>query len=110
MWRVRDRSTFAALARTRRVRRGPLTVAYVATPTTHPQIAFAIGRHSGGAVVRNRIRRRLRAAVAALGAELPPGAYLLRAGTEAATLPFTELQSCLAGAVRAATNPSRSPA
>lgn len=38
-------------------------------------MAFAIGRKVGGAVVRNRLRRQLRAALAAR--DLPAGDYLL---------------------------------
>jgi ribonuclease P protein component len=56
-----------------------------------PEVAFAIGRHVGSAVVRNRIRRRLRPIVASL--ELPAGAYLLKASAEAAALPFDDLRA-----------------
>jgi ribonuclease P protein component len=37
-----------------------------------PRVGFAVGRRLGGAVVRNRIRRRLREAVRPLIAELAP--------------------------------------
>ncbi|HSO96889.1 MAG TPA: ribonuclease P protein component [Acidimicrobiia bacterium] len=51
-----------------------------------------MGRRSGGAVARNRIRRRLRAAVAHHADTLRPGAaYLVGAGPEALTMPFDVL-------------------
>src|SRR6516165_4522665 len=63
---IRDRATFAALARSRPRRRGPVTMRVSATATTDgPRVAYAVARHVGGAVARNRVRRRLRAAVRA---------------------------------------------
>lgn len=64
-----------------------------------PRLAFAIGRSAGTAVVRNRIRRRLRALFVDLAPELPPGTYLVSAGTAAATLDHTDLQRALRTAV-----------
>lgn len=60
-----------------------------------PRVAFAIGRPVGGAVVRNRIRRRLRAALGAASAEghVPPGSYLLGGSAALASLPWPELRS-----------------
>jgi RNase P protein component len=71
-------------------------------------VAYALGRRVGGAVVRNRIRRRLRAAVSELAATDGPGAlrpgaaYLWSADVEAASCPYPVLQACMAGAVRQA--------
>lgn len=59
------------------------------------RVAYAIGRPVGGAVLRNRVRRRLRAVVAELdrdGGLLEPGAYLIAAGPEAAEVPFDTLR------------------
>ena len=47
---------------------------------------------TGGAVVRNRLRRRLRAVVSELGDTLPSGAYLVAAGNEANNLSFEDLK------------------
>jgi ribonuclease P protein component len=58
-----------------------------------PRVAFAIGRKVGGAVVRNRVRRRLRAVLegeARRGA-LPPGDYLIGVRPSAASATFAEL-------------------
>jgi len=68
-----------------RVRRGPLSVVFLAEdPTGTPRVAYAITKRVGSAVVRNRIRRRLRAtfdAQAALG-RVPVGALLVSVGAE----------------------------
>ena len=73
-------------------------------------MAYAVGRAVGGAVIRNRVRRRLRAIVAEIGPQLRPGAYLVSAGPEAATLPYQELRSAVSRAVTAAAEaPPTSP-
>lgn len=74
-----------------------MTVAFVPAPggevPQHPCVAFAIGRRVGSAVVRNRLRRRLRDELTTLARDqrLPPGAYLVglapaAAGLDGATL------------------------
>jgi ribonuclease P protein component len=70
-------------------------------------VAFAIGRKVGGAVVRNRLRRRLRAIVAESTLGLAPGAYLLRATAEAAELTFGELRVVVSEAIEAAQSGQR---
>lgn len=72
----------------------------------HPRVAFAIGRPVGNAVVRNRIRRRLRSALRELhvAGRLPLGDYLVGGRSEAAVLPWTELVTTLGDAVDAATS------
>jgi ribonuclease P protein component len=55
-------------------------------------VAYAIGRHVGGAVVRNRWRRRLRVIAAEISSELPFGMYLVSLGREVADLRFDELR------------------
>ncbi|MBW3615247.1 MAG: ribonuclease P protein component [Actinobacteria bacterium] len=91
LWRVRERCTFATLRSSRcRARSGPLWIAWApAAADEPPRLAFAIGRRVGGAVVRNRLRRQLRAAFA--DACPGPGAYLMGVGPEAARLSFGEL-------------------
>ncbi|HEX3424718.1 MAG TPA: ribonuclease P protein component [Acidimicrobiales bacterium] len=103
VWVVRDRATFEALRRTgRRVKRGPITVTWVAgDPAEPPRVAYAIGRRAGGAVVRNRIRRRLRAITREVGAQLRPGAYLFGATAAAASLPYGDLRATVCQALGA---------
>ena len=100
---LKGRKALAALAREgRRVRRGTITVTWVAgDPSEPPRVAYAVGRHAGGAVVRNRIRRRLRAVIRELSDELAPGAYLVGAGAQAATLSYRELRATVSEALRA---------
>jgi ribonuclease P protein component len=95
--RVRGRATFAALAGAARHTRGPVTVRCVsAGENGPPRVAFAVGRGTGSAVARNRVRRRLRAATAACEGSLEGGAaYLVSAGRGALTMPFTELVETL---------------
>ena len=101
LWRVTDRQTFQALReRGRRARRGPLVVTWLAPEAGDvrpPRVAFAISRTVGGAVRRNRIRRRLRAALRELQAagRLPAGAYLLGGRAELADLPWSALVELL---------------
>jgi ribonuclease P protein component len=110
LWRLTERTAFDALRRHgQRAQRGPLSVTWLppdagATPEP-PRVAFAIGRAAGGAVVRNRIRRRLRAALRDLQGRgrLPAGTYLLSGRTELATLPWAELLTVVDRAVAAAT-------
>jgi ribonuclease P protein component len=69
-------------------------------PTT---AGFAVSKAVGTAVVRNRVKRRLRHLVAARLASLPPGARLVvRALPPAASSTSAELASDLDGALRAA--------
>jgi ribonuclease P protein component len=59
-------------------------------------VAVATGRATGSAVTRNRVRRRLRAAVAAHQEQLVPGgAYLFGAGREAVRAPFDTLTTAV---------------
>lgn len=103
VWRVRDRATFVELRRQgRRVRRGPVSVTFVAGgPSEPPKVAYAVGRRVGSAVRRNRLRRRLRAVVADLAPDMRPGAYLVGAAPAAADLPFGELKAVVSQALRA---------
>jgi ribonuclease P protein component len=102
IWRIRDRATFAALARARAQRLGPVTLRYVSGPAADPaRVAVATTRAAGNAVARNRVRRRLRAAVATHEPELNPGgAYLFGAGREAIEIPFDTLTATVGALVR----------
>ena len=101
VWRVRRAATFAELRRDgRRVRSGPLSVTWLPGPGDEPpKLAFAIGRSVGKAVVRNRLRRRLRWLFADLAPTIPPGSYLIGAAPAAANLDHGDLRRLLSAAL-----------
>jgi ribonuclease P protein component len=107
IWRVRDRATFAALSRAERHVQGPVTVRVVPGEVEGPaRVAYAVSG-AGNAVARNRLRRRLRAAVGRSEADLAPGAaYLVSARRDALTMPFDALVDAL-GALFAAAGEQR---
>jgi ribonuclease P protein component len=107
--RVRDQRTFRALRRSgRRARSGPVAVTALLDAGSQAgqgevaRVAFAVGRRVGPAVVRNRVRRRLRAAVREL--DVPPGAYLVAASPGAVGVPYLQLRGHLEMAIGQATS------
>lgn len=85
-------------------RSGPLTVSWLPDPSVKPPaLVFAIGKRVGNAVVRNRLRRRLREAARRLE-DLPPGVYLIRVSPTATGLSFQDMTTYLSRAVRTLTN------
>lgn len=58
---------------------------------TVSKVAYAVGKGAGSAVVRNRIRRRLRPLLASHAELLPTGYLLIGASSEVATMPSPEL-------------------
>lgn len=95
IWSLRDRNAFAQLsATTSKTRVGPIWVRWVADSSQlPPRVAFAVGVAVGPAVVRNRLRRRLRVILRDAG--LPGGIYLFGATPAAASLGFAELQNIM---------------
>lgn len=99
-----DHATFSALRQQGlRARSGPVSVWFLPQPDSPPRLAFAIGRRVGPAVVRNRVRRRLRHAAADLArsapGELPAGAYLVHVDPAVTSQTFSELAGHLGQAV-----------
>ena len=88
-----------------------MSVAFVADPADeggHPRVAYGVGRKVGPAVVRNRVRRRLRSAAREIdrsGDGLAPGAYLVTVRPDAARLDYAELRRQLASALAEASRP-----
>jgi ribonuclease P protein component len=77
-------------------------------PGRPPSVAYAVPRAVGGAVERNRLRRRLRALVAELHPDLVPGGcYLVSAGPAAMSATPPELRAALRTVLVAATERSR---
>lgn len=101
-WRVRDRATFASLAASSRLRRGPVALAFLpGDRPIPPRLAYAVGRQVGPAVVRNRVRRRLQASVDRHRSRLEAGgAYLFGATRTAARASFAELDAAVGELLR----------
>jgi ribonuclease P protein component len=102
-WRVTDRATFEALRHDgKRARSGSVSVVFLDDGGDRARVAYAVGRRVGGAVERNRLRRRLRSAVSVIESEagLSPGAYLVAPSRETSKLEYEELVSTVHRAVR----------
>ena len=72
-------------------------MAWVAEGSGPPRVAFAVGRRAGGAVARNRVRRRLREV--ARQSSLPSGDWMIGAGPGAASASFADLSGWVSAAV-----------
>jgi ribonuclease P protein component len=86
-----------------------VSVAFVADDGGHARIAYGVGRKVGPAVVRNRVRRRLRAAARDIARErdgLPSGAYLVTVRPDATRLDYADLRRQLASALVEASSPT----
>jgi ribonuclease P protein component len=91
--RIQDRTTFERFrVEAKRARAGELWCAALADDTgSEPRIAYAIGKGVGSAVVRNRVRRRLKA-IAVIHADIVhPGSYLIGVRPGAAHCSYEEL-------------------
>ena len=95
--RLTGRRQFAAVRAERNsAASGALRVHLAAGDHAGARFGFVVPRSAGGAVVRNRIRRRLRAALEPHRAELAGFDVVVSAGTAAATQGFAELTADLA--------------
>ena len=88
----------ALRARGIRVRRGPLALTFLPEEgASDARVAYAITKRVGGAVERNRLRRRLRAVFAELAAEspgtVPDGVLLVSAGPDVSDRDPEELRN-----------------
>jgi ribonuclease P protein component len=103
IWRVRGHASFRDLARAPVRRHGALSARLrPGDPDQPTRVAYAIPRAVGGAVERNRIRRRLRAAVRDLESELEPGGtYLISVGPALMRTDGTQLRDALRTVLRA---------
>lgn len=101
--RVVSRRQFDEFAApTGRGRSGPLRIVFAEhSDQGSCDVAYAINRKVGNAVVRNRIRRRLRALMDSLSPTLKNGLYLIKCGNGTGQLSYDELQHHLLAALTA---------
>lgn len=62
---------------------------------SRPRVAFALSRHRGTAVARNRVRRRLRAVFREHAIDLAPGRYLVGVRTAASAVTYRRARTDL---------------
>jgi ribonuclease P protein component len=97
------RAEFVRAASGRKIRTNGLTLQMIAARPGGPaRFGLTVTKKTGGAVVRNRIRRRLRAALqsATALAARPGHDYVIIARTEVLTMPYAVLVETLDGAFR----------
>ncbi|WP_419865431.1 ribonuclease P protein component [Candidatus Poriferisodalis sp.] len=99
----RSRADFAALRRGRRFDSELLWLTFSADRSlSGPRVAFALSRHRGTAVVRNRLRRRLRALFREFATDLAPGRYLVGVRVAASMLTYRRTRAELTRLLSAA--------
>jgi len=108
---LRKRAEFLAVRRGEK-RRGRLFLLEVLDRDDHglPRLGLTVTRKTGGAVERNRIRRRLREAVRthAAGDMKPGNDYVIVARSEVLTAPFGQLKAELSRRIRGSTDGNKS--
>ena len=106
---IRSRHTHEALRRSSsRGRSGSLTVVFLEQKSwSEAEVSYAISRRVGTAVVRNRLRRRLKAIMTELAPSLVAGAYVVRTGPGSSTLDYEELRAAMSRALERATHRQR---
>jgi len=105
--RVRTRAAFNQLQRSKaRATCGTVRASFVPVDSVaegvYPQVGYAIGKRCGNAVVRNRLRRRMRESARGVAATLPRGTYLLRVEPAAAGSDPAELSASVQRALQRA--------
>jgi ribonuclease P protein component len=103
-WRLRGPARITEVSRTGRSgNAGVVRLRYLPSVVDQPPtVAYSVPRAVGIAVVRNRVRRRLRALVARAAADgaLPPGSYLVTARPPAGERTSAELDRDLRAALQ----------
>jgi ribonuclease P protein component len=107
--RLRKRSQFQRAARGNRAGRSAFGLQVVPAEDAQPGIGFTVTKKTGNSPERNRIKRRLRAAVTACARDfVDHHDYVLVGRREALTEPFTKLVADL-GALIVRVHKPRSP-
>ncbi|MGH9124707.1 MAG: ribonuclease P protein component [Acidimicrobiales bacterium] len=112
MWRVRGRAAFREFnpprgtppsQRPARAQAAPVSVSFLpGVDGEPPRVAYAIGHKVGNAVMRNHIRRQLRAIVQHQAPNLPSGSFLIGIARSSEPISFQRLRSITTEALDAA--------
>jgi ribonuclease P protein component len=98
--RLTKRSQFQRAARGNRTGRSAFGLQAIAAPEPEPGVGFTVTKKTGNSPQRNRIKRRLRAAVTACARDfLPQHDYVLVGRREALSEPFSKLVADLGTAI-----------
>ena len=98
--RLRKRAQFLNAARGVRAGRTAFSLQSIAADAQEPGVGLTVTKKTGNSPERNRIKRRLRAALRACAAELQAQHdYVLVGRREALTLPFSKVVSDLSSAI-----------
>ena len=98
--RLTKRAQFLNAARGLRAGRTAFSLQAIATDAADPGVGLTVTKKSGNSPERNRIKRRLRAALEACGDQFQPQHdYVLVGRREALSLPFSRVVSDLSSAI-----------
>ena len=98
--RLRKRAQFLNVARGSRAGRSGFTLQMSPVDSEAPGVGLTVTKKTGNSPERNRIRRRLRAALRACADDLKPQHdYVVVGRREALTLPFSKVVSDLSSAI-----------
>ena len=98
--RLTKRAQFLNAARGVRAGRTGFSLQAIAVATAEPGVGLTVTKKTGNSPERNRIKRRLRAAARACGADFQPQHdYVLVGRREALSLPFSKVVSDLSSAI-----------
>ena len=99
--RLVKRAQFLNAATGKRAGRGGFSLQAISVGALSPGVGYTVTKKAGNSPERNRIRRRLRAAVRACESEWQPQHdYVLVGRREALSLPFLTIVSDLSSAIR----------
>ena len=98
--RLRKRAQFLNAATGQRAGRTAFSLQAIAVPEPQAGVGLTVTKKTGNSPQRNRIKRRLRAAVRACGADFhAQHDYVLVGRRDALTLPFSKIVSDLSSAI-----------
>lgn len=89
-----------------RTKSGPITVVRLPSNEGPARVGIVVGRKLGGAVTRNRVKRRIRAAIREAGLA-PDMDYVILPSAEAETMAFPDLVEAIGRASRQPTQERR---